>query len=166
MDDNFYGNYNFSIFFPFHRYGIFGENFGIFHENCFWKLVIVVNCVLRMFVLYEMSKFYWIFFLCVNIPYIVLCVGIYRLISISLAWNSTCSYLHNWCNENGNLLFCILATTLDATNKTVKWDVVGDTKEFPNPFYKLIVRQFLLGHTAKDDEYNVVEVSKFLFCFG
>lgn len=52
-----------------------------------------------------------------------------------------------------------LATTLDATNKSVKWDVVGDTKEFPNPFYKLIVRQFLLGHTAKEGEYNVVEVS-------
>lgn len=57
------------------------------------------------------------------------------------------------------LSFLILATTLDATNKSVKWDVVGDTKDFPNPFYKLIVRQFLLGHTAKEDEYNVVEVS-------
>lgn len=61
-----------------------------------------------------------------------------------------------------NLLIVLpffIATTLDSTNKSVKWDVVGDTKEFPNPFYKLIVRQFLLGHTAKEDEYNVVEVS-------
>lgn len=55
--------------------------------------------------------------------------------------------------------YLIVATTLDASNKTVKWDVVGDTKEFPNPFYKLIIRQILLGHTAKDNEYNVVEVS-------
>lgn len=58
-----------------------------------------------------------------------------------------------------SLSHSLLATTLDATNKSVKWNVIGDTKEFPNPFYKLIVRQFLLGHTAKEDEYNVVEVS-------
>lgn len=51
-----------------------------------------------------------------------------------------------------------LAITLDSSSKSVKWEVVGDTKEFPNPFYKLIIRQFLLGHEAKDGEYNVIEV--------
>lgn len=81
--------------------------------------------------------------------------------SISSISNPTCFFLpFLWliCSDS------ILATTLDATNKSVKWDVVGDTKEFPNPFYKLIVRQFLLGHTAKDGEYNVVEVSNLISC--
>lgn len=59
---------------------------------------------------------------------------------------------------NWKLNVHFVATTLDSSNKSVKWDIVGDTKEFPNPFYKLIVHQFLLGHQAKEDEYNVIEV--------
>lgn len=39
------------------------------------------------------------------------------------------------------------------------WNSEANTKKFPSPFYKLVVRQFLLGHTAKDGEYNVIEVS-------
>lgn len=53
----------------------------------------------------------------------------------------------------------IVGATLEKAGSTVTWENVGNTKEFPSPFYKLVVRQLLLGHTAKADEYNTVEVS-------
>lgn len=49
--------------------------------------------------------------------------------------------------------------TLDATTKSVTWNLNTDSKEYPSPFYKLVIRQILLGHQAKDNEFNVVEVS-------
>lgn len=53
----------------------------------------------------------------------------------------------------------VLGATLGEAGASVTWEQLGNTKAFPSPFYKLILRQILLGHTAKEDEYNVVEVS-------
>lgn len=45
--------------------------------------------------------------------------------------------------------------------ETSTWDPAENhTSDYPNPLYKLIVKQALLGHTANEDEVNVVEVSK------
>lgn len=54
--------------------------------------------------------------------------------------------------------YFIVGVTLEKAGSTATWEHVGNTKEFPSPFYKLVIRQILLGHTANPDEYNTVEV--------
>lgn len=44
---------------------------------------------------------------------------------------------------------------------SVSWDPVGNTEDYQSANYKLQIKQILLGHTAKADEYNVVQVRKF-----
>lgn len=41
---------------------------------------------------------------------------------------------------------------------TVEWEVLSNDEDFPRG-QKLIIRQILLGAEAKEDEFNVVEVS-------
>lgn len=84
------------------------------------------------------------------------------------------SYAFNFCIQTINaqskigifsIGYCVRAgATLEKAGSAVTWENVGNTKEFPSPFYKLIVRQILLGHTAKPDEYNTVEVSIRIYC--
>lgn len=47
--------------------------------------------------------------------------------------------------------------SLDKKDASVTWDVKSD--EYENASDRLHIRQILLGHTAKEGEYNVVEVS-------
>lgn len=47
-----------------------------------------------------------------------------------------------------------IATTLDKSGATSTWQPL----EW-EPAQRLAIRQLMLGHTAKADEYNVVEVS-------
>lgn len=47
---------------------------------------------------------------------------------------------------------------LDKNGATVTWNMSDATDEALGPFYKLLIKQILLGHKAKENEYNVVEV--------
>lgn len=51
-------------------------------------------------------------------------------------------------------MFCELATTLDSAGATSTWKPL----EW-EPAQRLAIRQLMLGHTAKENEFNVVEVS-------
>lgn len=53
----------------------------------------------------------------------------------------------------------LAATTLEKSGASVVWGL-KDREEFSSPPDRLHLRQILLGHTAKADEYNVVEVSQ------
>lgn len=48
--------------------------------------------------------------------------------------------------------------TLSQSGASVTWDP-ENKDEYPNNF-KLIIKQILLGHEAKENEFNVVEVRK------
>lgn len=50
-----------------------------------------------------------------------------------------------------------LGITLDKKEPTVTWEG-GNTEEYSNSIDRLLIRQILLGHTAKEGEFNVVEV--------
>lgn len=52
----------------------------------------------------------------------------------------------------------ISAATLDKKGASVTWGA-KDTEDFGASSERLHLRQILLGHSAKPDEYNVVEVS-------
>lgn len=52
----------------------------------------------------------------------------------------------------------VSAVTLDKKGASVTWGA-KDTEDFGATSDRLHLRQILLGHTAKPDEYNVVEVS-------
>lgn len=53
-----------------------------------------------------------------------------------------------------------LGATLKGENSSVTWNPQEkEDEEFPDRANKLIVKQILLGVEAKQDEYNVVEVS-------
>lgn len=54
-------------------------------------------------------------------------------------------------------LFANEGVSLDKKDASVTWDVKSD--EYENASDRLHIRQILLGHTAKEGEYNVVEVS-------
>lgn len=57
-----------------------------------------------------------------------------------------------------NQIDCISSgVSLDKKDASVTWD--GKTEEFENASERLHIKQILLGHTAKDGEYNVVEVN-------
>lgn len=49
------------------------------------------------------------------------------------------------------------AATLDKNGASVTWDAKSND-EYTINADRLIIRQVLLGHTAKENEYNVVEV--------
>lgn len=51
---------------------------------------------------------------------------------------------------------------------TQTWDPFhnDEDNELNIVYNKLMVKQLLLGHDAKEDEYNVVEVSFFIFRFS
>lgn len=51
----------------------------------------------------------------------------------------------------------LLGVTLSAENNSVTWDVVADEDYARGQ--KLVIKQILLGAEAKDNEFNVVEVS-------
>lgn len=54
-------------------------------------------------------------------------------------------------------IYKFTGVTLTAENNTVTWDVVAD-EEYARG-QKLVIKQILLGAEAKDNEFNVVEVS-------
>lgn len=58
--------------------------------------------------------------------------------------------------------FVLLAVTLTGKDAQVEWDVLSNDDDYPRG-QKLIIKQILLGHDAKDDEFNVVEVSDIVF---
>lgn len=50
--------------------------------------------------------------------------------------------------------------TLENAGASVTWDPVGNADtELQTANFKLHIKQILLGHTAKEGEYNVVQVS-------
>lgn len=56
--------------------------------------------------------------------------------------------------------------TLSQAGASVTWDPERPKDEYPENF-KLIIKQILLGHQAKENEYNVVQVcisKKPFFC--
>lgn len=53
----------------------------------------------------------------------------------------------------------ILGATLDKNGASATWDTKGKGEDTVNAD-RLHLRQILLGHTAKANEYNVVEVSQ------
>lgn len=55
-----------------------------------------------------------------------------------------------------NVLWPIAGVTLSQAGASVTWDP-ENKDEYPNNF-KLIIKQILLGHEAKENEFNVVEV--------
>lgn len=57
--------------------------------------------------------------------------------------------------------YVVLAVTLTGKDPQVEWDVLSNDDDYPRG-QKLIIKQILLGHEAKDDEFNVVEVSCFI----
>lgn len=56
---------------------------------------------------------------------------------------------------------------MDKKGASVTWDSKNENEDVMNAD-RLHLRQILLGHTAKENEYNVVEVSNcvssFIFC--
>lgn len=67
-----------------------------------------------------------------------------------------------------NFIFLIsLGATLDKAGATVTWHINDNgedqDQDQEHQGYKLYIKQILLGHTAKEGEYNVVEVC-YLFC--
>lgn len=63
------------------------------------------------------------------------------------------------CDITTFLLSTILAgATLDKNGASATWDTKAKGEETVNAD-RLHLRQILLGHTAKENEYNVVEVS-------
>lgn len=54
---------------------------------------------------------------------------------------------------------CVAGVTLSGENSSVEWEVMSNDEDYPRG-QKLIIRQILLGAEAKEDEFNVVEVSK------
>lgn len=57
------------------------------------------------------------------------------------------------------LFFVSTAATLDKKGASITWGA-KDTEDFGVSSDRLHLRQILLGHSAKPDEYNVIEVSK------
>lgn len=51
-----------------------------------------------------------------------------------------------------------IGATLDKKGASVTWDSKSESEESMNAD-RLHLRQILLGHTAKENEYNVIEVS-------
>lgn len=49
--------------------------------------------------------------------------------------------------------------TLKGANATATWNPFEKSGEYPGVNYKLFLRQILLGHEAKPDEYNVIEAT-------
>lgn len=77
---------------------------------------------------------------------------------INLKKKHTPKYQTCMCNKLLLILF-ITAVTLDKNGASVTWDA-KNSSELSVPSDRLHLRQILLGHTAKVDEYNVIEVSK------
>lgn len=57
------------------------------------------------------------------------------------------------------MLLCIAGATLDKNGASTTWDTKTKGAEDTVNADRLHLRQILLGHTAKENEYNVVEVS-------
>lgn len=53
-----------------------------------------------------------------------------------------------------NKMVFIIATTLEKAGASSTWEPLQW-----EPAQRLAIRQLMLGHTAKADEYNVIEVS-------
>lgn len=68
----------------------------------------------------------------------------------------------NFCSKNHCSTY--LGVTLTAQNNTINWDVLSNDEDYPRG-QKLVIRQILLGAEAKEDEFNVVEVSVNLLLF-
>lgn len=51
-----------------------------------------------------------------------------------------------------------IALTLNEAGASATWDPLGNAEEHTGANYKLHIRQILLDHTAKEGEYNVVQV--------
>lgn len=60
--------------------------------------------------------------------------------------------------------FIFSGVTLSQAGASVTWDP-ENKDEFPNNF-KLIIKQILLGHEAKENEFNVVEVRSRISVFS
>lgn len=54
--------------------------------------------------------------------------------------------------------FLVAGATLDKNGASATWDTKAKGEDTVNAD-RLHLRQILLGHTAKENEYNVVEVS-------
>lgn len=52
----------------------------------------------------------------------------------------------------------VSGAVLDKAGASVTWNGNENMEDVQGPYYKLMVKQILLGHTAKESEYNVVEV--------
>lgn len=66
------------------------------------------------------------------------------------------------CNQLIEFVFIFanwIGATLDKKGASVTWDSKSESEESMNAD-RLHLRQILLGHTAKENEYNVVEVSR------
>lgn len=60
--------------------------------------------------------------------------------------------------------FLLAGITLENAGASVTWDPVGNADtELQTANFKLHIKQILLGHTAKEGEYNVVQVSSVAF---
>lgn len=59
-------------------------------------------------------------------------------------------------------LYHKIGATLDKNGASVTWDSKAKSDESTNTD-RLHLRQILLGHTAKENEFNVVEVSTHTF---
>lgn len=57
------------------------------------------------------------------------------------------------------IVVCITGATLDKNGASATWDTKAKGGEDSVNADRLHLRQILLGHTAKENEYNVVEVS-------
>lgn len=59
------------------------------------------------------------------------------------------------------IIWKIAGATLSEAGASTTWDPVASTEDYQTANYKLQIKQILLGHTAKADEYNVVQVKKY-----